>query len=142
MISGPSPIMRNGPVDPQNDLIENPSATVGIMNGMSARVSKILVHFVFVLTISHAIGKAASRSTVAMKNATMNDQLSAALHLVSNDSSARTGPILSSLNRIPRMGGNRISARKRAIPVEYKAKETPLRLERMSSFLTTPVRSE
>ena len=54
-----------GPVLLQNSSVENPSATVGIMNGISAKASIMFLHFEFPLAMNQAIGSANNRSSVA-----------------------------------------------------------------------------
>ena len=62
-----------GPVLLQNISVENPRATVGIMNGISAKASIMYLHFEFPFAINQAIGSAKIKSSVATLKAMANE---------------------------------------------------------------------
>ena len=76
----------------QNSSIENPSATVGTMKGMSARLSRIVAQFPRFLTMSQARGTPAKRSRLETVRPIMKDQDTALSILVNTSAlSARLG---------------------------------------------------
>jgi len=66
----------------QNSKIENPSATVGTTNGMSAKLSRTVAQCPRFLTISQARGTAAKISRLETVSPIMNDQDTALSMLV------------------------------------------------------------
>ena len=58
----------------QNSSVEKPSATVGTMKGMSARLSRIVAQLPRLLTMSQARGTPARRSRLETVRPIMNDQ--------------------------------------------------------------------
>jgi hypothetical protein len=76
----PTPIIDEMPDELlQNSRMENPSATVGITKGISAKLSSKVVHRPRFLTISHARGIPASMSSEDTIRPIMNDQETASL---------------------------------------------------------------
>jgi len=67
----------------QNSKIEKPSATVGTINGMSARLSRIVAQCPRFRTINHARGTPARMSRLDTVRPIMNDQVTALFMLFS-----------------------------------------------------------
>jgi hypothetical protein len=102
----------------QNNSVEKPKATVGIIKGTLMRASNTLTHFEPLLVMNHAMGSPASKSRDAVINAIENDQNIAPFALAISGSSFRTVGTRSSLREIPRTGGRRMKKMRKMTALE------------------------
>jgi len=83
------------------------------MKGMSARVSITESHFDLPLTIYQAIGKPRTTSTIETKMATAKEAWIADSALAVKSGFSKTCPIKFHFRRMPKIGGTKITAKKK-----------------------------
>ena len=85
---------------------------MGTINGMSAKVSRMLSHLDFPRVISHANGTPATTSNKETTRAIMNEFVTAISERFMSEGWSKTVCIMSNFVKIPMIGGSRIRARK------------------------------
>jgi hypothetical protein len=100
------------PLELQNSKIEYPNAAVGTTNGISAKVSRMLIHLDLLRVINHAKGTPASRSKAATIKPIINEFAIAPRAVFTRSGWLRTLCTDGAFMRIPIIGGTRIIAKK------------------------------
>jgi hypothetical protein len=118
---------------PQKSNNEYPSTAVGTMNGISDKVSNMLIHRDFLRAISHAIGMPVTRSIEDTRRAIVKEFSTADRARDTRSGWFRTSFTVPNSRKIPRRGGRRIKTKNRTTAAKYTVYLVLLREERLSN---------